>query len=104
MTTRALAELFGILGGLTGTVGGLLLAFPLFYLLRARKAMEDLEIAFGNPIIDNDTRTKIEVALQTLRTHLRTKRARATNIGAAGVVFLIFSFLFLSFQFKLFFE
>jgi hypothetical protein len=98
VTTHDFAEVLGVLGGLLGTGGSILLTIPLFHLLRAREAIEDLEIALGQPSISGQESKDVETSLYDLKVHVRTNRRIAINFGLAGLIILILAMLSLILQ------
>jgi hypothetical protein len=98
VTERELADWLGVTGGILATIGSILLAYPLFHLLRAREAIEDLEIAEDEDNTSERVKHDIRVALRDLKQHVRRKRTIAINVGAAGFVLLAIGLLFLVFQ------
>ncbi len=89
MTIHERAELVGLLAGGTGTIAAILLAFPLFHLLRAREAVEDLERNLEAIDPADDRFAEMRSALHDLRLHVRQRRRTAVRIGVAGVVLLL---------------
>jgi len=89
MTAHDLAELIGILAGFAATIGSLFLAYPLFHLLRAREAIEDLERNLDGADQGDDRFVEMRAALHDLRIHVRRRRRTAIRVGAVGVILLI---------------
>jgi hypothetical protein len=89
VTRREIAELTGLLSALSGTIGSILLAFPLFHLLRAREAIEDIERNLHTIHRTDDRSVEMEAALAVLRLHVRQRRRTAVRVGIAGVILLI---------------
>jgi hypothetical protein len=87
-TARELADLAGFLASLTGAIGSILLAFPLFHLLHAREAIEDIERNLDALDRADDRFDELHTALRDLKVHVRQRRHRAVRIGIVGVVFL----------------
>lgn len=78
-----LAELAGLFGGLSGLLGSLFLAIPLFHLLSAREALEDLEPKHYGP----DSRIFDSAATQ-IRAYIRARRYQWRTAAIIGVVLL----------------
>lgn len=84
------------------TAGSILLAVPLFHLLRAREGIEDLEIDLTQAIGEK-RRTDIQTSLLDLRLHVRTNRNMAINIGLSGLILLLLALMLMILQgFKLY--
>ena len=88
----------GIASGFSGAIGSLLLAFPLFHLLRAREAIEDLEQNLARLSPGTDQFVLGSTALDDLRGHVRRRRRTSIRVGIAGVVLLVASIILLVVQ------
>lgn len=93
-----MTDLIGFLAAAAGTAAALLLAFPLFHLLRAHTAIDDLERKLDAPNLADDVRTEILTSLYDLKLHVRKRRRVAVAVAVAGVTLVVLATLFLVWQ------
>jgi hypothetical protein len=86
MTPDHLSDVTGWWSEITGIVGSLLLVVPLFYLLRSREAVEDLDDDEG---LDEETKKEIAASRSLLSDRIRRGRPVVFWTGIAGVVLLL---------------
>ncbi len=86
--SRELGDLVSFLAACSGTIAAILLAFPLFHLLRAREAIEDLERNLEAAKQTDGAIPEIRASLHDLRLHVRQRRRIAFRVGVIGVILL----------------
>jgi hypothetical protein len=92
---HGVGEWFGWVGALLGTFGSLLLARPLFILLRHREAVESLIHALETPKSADELAEEFTAAKATLSAKIFQSRKIWKRWAYGGVTFLCFSILFL---------
>ncbi|HEY0524828.1 MAG TPA: hypothetical protein VGD08_15655 [Stellaceae bacterium] len=97
LSRHELADLLGFASAAVAVAAALLLVFPLFHLLRAREAIEDLETDSGSDMSAED-RQLFEDARKDLKQYVRRRRKTATRVAVAGTVLLIVALVLLGLQ------
>ena len=95
MSRQHVAELVGFLAACIGNIAAILLAFPLFHLLRAREAIEDLERNLDEFDRADDRFAEMRASLHDLKLHVRQRRRTAVRFGVIGVIFLVVALVLL---------
>jgi hypothetical protein len=98
MNHRDVADLLGFAGSASALIGSVLLALPLFHLLRAREAIEDLERKLDASSFTEDQKETMRTALYDLRLDVRARRGSAFRLAIAGVAFLAATAILLALQ------